>query len=253
MKERGANSMGRMNKTGKVAIWITGFLLLAFLIQFPIQKSETTWESWSLPLSGKTIVLDPGHGGPDGGAVGKDDTTEKEIVLDVAKKLQSYLQQSGALVYLTREEDKDLAAKDTKGLANRKSEDIRNRLKFIHDKKADFFVSIHLNALSATQWHGAQSFYYPKMEESGHLANMIQSEIIRNLENTDREALSINGVYLLKHAKVPGALVEIGFLSNEQELELLKQEDYQRKLAGSIYKGILHYETKEPEEDSKAN
>src|SRR5699024_1165410 len=107
------------------------------------QKSDPTWETWSLPLSGKTIVLDPGHGGPDGGAVGEDETEEKDITLIVAKKLQDYLQQSGAIVYLTRETDKDLAAGDTEGLSRRKAEDIRKRLAFIHDKKADFFVSVH--------------------------------------------------------------------------------------------------------------
>jgi len=241
--------MGRINKTGKIFIWGVGLLLLAFLIQYPIQKSDPTWETWSLPLAGKTIVLDPGHGGPDGGAVGKDETEEKNIALSVAEKLQDYLQQSGALVYLTRETDKDLAAEDTKGLSNRKSEDIRNRLQFIHDRKADFFVTIHLNALTSTRWHGAQTFYYPEMDESGHLAKMIQSEIIHNLENTDRTPLAINSMYLLKHAKVPGSLVEIGFLSNEQERELLKQEDYQRKMAGSIYQGILRYATEEMEDE----
>lgn len=243
--------MDRINKTGKICIWGIGLLLLAFLIQYPIQKSDPTWETWSLPLSGKTIVLDPGHGGPDGGAVGKDQTEEKDIALSVAKKLQDYLQQSGALVYLTRETDKDLAAKDTKGLANRKSEDIRNRLQFINDKKADLFITIHLNALTSTRWHGAQTFYYPEMDENRHLAKMIQTEIIRNLENTERTPLALNSMYLLKHAKVPGSLVEIGFLSNEQERELLKEEDYQRKMAGSIYQGVLRYATEEIEEDSE--
>lgn len=237
--------MGRINKVGKIVIWMVGLLILAFLIQFPIEENTTTWDSWSLPLSGKTIVLDPGHGGPDGGAVGSDETVEKDIALSVAKKLQGYLQQSGALVYLTRETDKDLAAKETKGLARRKAEDIRNRLQFIHDKNANFFVTIHLNALSSTRWHGAQTFYYPEMDESRHLAKMIQSEIKHNLENTERTALAINSMYLLKHAKVPGSLVEIGFLSNEQERELLKQEDYQRKMASSIYKGILRSVTEE--------
>ncbi|MGM8366641.1 N-acetylmuramoyl-L-alanine amidase CwlD [Virgibacillus sp. W0181] len=234
---------------GKLLLWIIGCLLLAFLIQFPINKIDTTWNAWTLPLAGKTIVIDPGHGGPDGGAVGKDETQEKDIALSVAKKTKDYLQQAGALVYLTREQDEDLASQDTKGLARRKSEDIRNRLKFIHDKRADFFISIHLNALSSTRWYGAQTFYYSKYDKSAHLAKMIQAEITRNLENTTRSALPINGMYLLKHAEVPGALVELGFLSNEGERELLKQEEYQEQMAGSIYNGILRYSTEEPEEN----
>ncbi|MEN1970660.1 N-acetylmuramoyl-L-alanine amidase CwlD [Lentibacillus sp. N15] len=238
-----------MGRAGKIVCWGAGLALLAFLIQFPIEKTDSTWKTWSLPLAGKTIVIDPGHGGPDGGAKGKDDTQEKEITLTVAKKLQNYLQQSGALVYLTREADTDLADKDTSGLSRRKSEDIRKRLAFIQEKGADFFVSVHLNAIPAAQWHGAQTFYYPKYEQSKHLAKMIQSEVTRNLENTNRQALALNTVYLLKHAEVPGALVEIGFLSNEQERELLKQDDYQLKMASSIYEGILRYVTEDAEKE----
>lgn len=237
-----------MKRVSKFIFWGLGVLLLAFLIQYPIQKQVTTWETWSLPLVGKTIVIDPGHGGPDGGASGKDKTQEKDIALLVSKKLQSYLQQAGALVYLTREEDKDLASGDTKGLSRRKAEDIRKRLQFIKDKKADFFVTIHLNSLPSTRWRGAQTFYYPRYEENKHLAKMIQTEIIRNMENTNRIPLAINGIYLLKNAEVPGALVEIGFLSNEQERELLKQEDYQQQMSASIYEGILRYVTEEPED-----
>lgn len=238
-----------MERLGKIVIWFLGLLLLAFLIQLPLRHTNTTWDAWSLPLTGKTIVIDPGHGGPDGGAVGSDQTQEKDIALAVAKKLRDYLQQAGGLIYLTREEDKDLANKDTRGLSRRKSEDIRKRLQFIHENKADLFVTIHLNAIPSTRWSGAQTFYYPQFDESKHLAKMIQAELIRNLENTDRSALAINGIYLLKYAEVPGALVEIGFLSNERERELLKQDDYQNQVASSIYLGILRYLTEEVPEN----
>lgn len=240
-----------MNRYFKIASWVIGAILLVVLIQYPIQKSTDSWESWSLPLAGKVIVLDPGHGGPDGGAVGADNTLEKDIALDVTQLLRDYLQQSGALVFLTRETDQDLASEGTKGLARRKAEDLRNRLNFIKEKDADFFLSIHLNALSATEWSGAQTFYYPSLEKSEHLAKLIQAEIIRNLENTKREALAINGMYLLKNAEVPGALVEIGFLSNTHERELLKTNEYQRKMAGSMYEGILRYVTEDLEEDEE--
>ncbi|GGJ98645.1 germination-specific N-acetylmuramoyl-L-alanine amidase [Lentibacillus kapialis] len=238
-----------MARFKRIILWGLGVIILALLIQFPIQQVDSTWQTWSLPLSGKTIVIDPGHGGADGGAVGKDETLEKDVALEVAKKARDFLQQSGALVYLTREEDKDLAPKDTEGLSRRKAADIRKRLAFIHNKEADFFITVHLNALSSEKWHGAQTFYYPKQDKSKHLAEMIQSEIIRNLENTTREPLTLNNVYLLKHAEVPGALVELGFLSNEHELERLKQDAYQRKMAGSIYQGILRYITEESEQE----
>lgn len=238
--------MGRLKKA---ALWVAGLALLITLIWLPRFEDEPGWTRWSLPLSGKTIVIDPGHGGPDGGAKGRDDTEEKDIALVVAKKIQSYLQQAGAIVYLTRETDTDLAGKDTKGLSRRKAEDIRKRLAFIHDKEADFFITVHLNALQATQWRGAQTFYNPESDKSKHLAKMIQSEMTHQLENTNRTALALNHIYLLKHAEIPGALLEIGFLSNEKERELLKKEDYQEKVAASIYNGILRYVTEKPEKE----
>ncbi len=240
-----------MKRYWKITIWIFGLIILLLLIKFPIYKGELMWRTVPLPLAGKTIVIDPGHGGPDGGAVGKDSTNEKEIALKVAKKTRDYLQQAGALVYLTREEDKDLAGEDHKG--RRKSEDIRNRLKFIHEKDADFFITIHLNSLPSSRWSGAQTFYYPSLPENKHLASMIQEEITYNLENTNRLPLPINHIYLLKHAEVPGALVEIGFLSNDEELELLKDKKYQDQMSASIYKGIIRYITEEVEENELSN
>jgi len=245
ISSEGARNMGRVSK---VILWCLGFVLLIYLLNYPVEKDDLVSDTWSLPLSGKTIVIDPGHGGPDGGAVGKDQTEEKDIALVVSKKIRDFLQQAGALVYLTRETDTDLADEGTKGLSRRKSEDIRNRLKFIHDKDADFFITIHLNAIPSTVWSGAQTFYYPKFDESRHLAQMIQAEIIRNLENTTRAPLAINGIYLLKYAEVPGSLVEIGFLSNEEEREQLKSEEYQQQMAASIYEGILRYVTEDMEE-----
>ncbi|MFD1414906.1 N-acetylmuramoyl-L-alanine amidase CwlD [Oceanobacillus jeddahense] len=237
-----------MSKKKKLAFWFLGLFILIFLLQYPTKEAINSSNStWSLPLNGKVIVIDPGHGGPDGGAVGADGTVEKDIALSVSKVIQSYLMQHGAIVHLTRDEDVDLASEGTSGLANRKSEDIRNRLAFIHEKEPDFFISIHLNALPDSQWHGAQTFYYPRFEEGEHLATMIQEEIIRNLENTNRQPLAIDQMYLLKHAEVPGALVEIGFLSNETERELLKDDAYQRQMAASIYEGILRYVTEDPQ------
>ncbi len=237
-----------MKKYLRATLWILGLLLLILLIQYPIKKGELMWRTVPLPLAGKTIVIDPGHGGFDGGAVGKDKTSESEIALQVSKYTRDYLQQAGAVVYLTREEDIDLAGENFEG--RRKSADIRNRLKFIHEKEPDFFLTIHLNALPSKRWSGAQTFYYPSFPENKYLATMIQEEIIRNLENTTRVPLQMNHIYLLKHAEVPGALVEIGFLSNDAELELLKDKKYQEQMSASIYKGIIRYLTEEMEEEN---
>lgn len=230
-----------MPKIVKVVFWLTGLFVVIILIQYPLQQSMDSWKSWSLPLAGKTIVIDPGHGGVDGGAEASDDTQEKEITLTVSNMVRDYLQQSGAIVYLTREGDYDLARDDTEGLSRRKTEDIKHRVSFIKEKKAELFISIHLNALPEKQWKGAQTFYHPGKEKSKLLAETIQSEIRDNMGNTDREALAIQQVYLLKYAETPGALIELGFLSNEEEKELLKQTHYQQKMAESIYEGVLKY------------
>lgn len=238
--------MGRMSK---IMMWIAGAIILMVFIKYPIHPAEQTLENWSPPLSGKVIVIDPGHGGPDGGAQTKNKIFEKDIALEVSIGLRDLLQQSGAIVHMTRETDTDLASEHTKGLSNRKVEDLGNRLQFINDHDPEFFVSIHLNSIPSPKWRGAQTFYHPKKDESKHLAKMIQSEVIRNLENTTRSALALNNMYLLKNAEVPGSLIEIGFLSNEAEREQLQQEKYQRQMAGSIYQGILRYMTEDIDND----
>lgn len=222
--------------------WIAltiGFIILIIIIQYPL-SNHYSWRPWNLPLSGKIIYLDPGHGGPDGGAVGKE-LLEKDIALDISLILRDYLQEQGALVLLTREEDRDLASDDTKGYSKRKSEDIRKRVELINESEADVYISIHLNAIPSSRWRGAQTFFEGNYKENEEFAKFIQDELRRNLENTDRKAKPISGIYLLKHAKKPGALVEVGFLSNPSEEQLLSQEEYRDKVAASIYKGILRY------------
>jgi N-acetylmuramoyl-L-alanine amidase len=228
-----------MNKKIKMISFAIGFTILMLLFQYQF-TDNSSWKSWNLPLSGRIIVLDPGHGGPDGGAVGGD-VLEKDVALNISLKLRDYLQQQGALVVLTREGDNDLASKDTRGYRRRKVEDLKKRVEFINKSEADLFISIHLNAIPSPRWRGAQTFYYPTLEENERVAKFIQAEIRRNLENTDRLAKPINGVYLLKYTEKPGALVEVGFLSNPDERQLLSSEDYQTKIAASVYKGILRY------------
>lgn len=225
----------------KVKLWsaLISSIIVIVLFQY-IFVHKTSTKSWNLPLSGRIIVLDPGHGGPDGGAVGGD-VLEKEIALKVAAKLRDYLQQQGALVLMTREMDSDLADKDTRGYSRRKVEDLRRRVALINESEADLFISIHLNAIPSPRWRGAQTFYYGSLIENERIAKFIQAELRSNLENTNRVAKMIDTVYLLKYVKKPGALVEVGFLSNPQERELLASDHYQTKLAASIYKGILRY------------
>ncbi|WP_420874666.1 N-acetylmuramoyl-L-alanine amidase CwlD [Paenibacillus polysaccharolyticus] len=203
--------------------------------------SAKTSGYWSLPLAGKVIAIDAGHGGPDGGAVSRQGVIEKDINLSIALYVRDYLQQAGALVVMTREIDKDLADEGTRGYSRRKTEDLKQRVRQIEDKQADLFISIHMNSVPSNRWSGAQVFYTPNHPDNEGLANLLQAEMIRNLENTDRIAKTVSTVYLLQALKIPSALVEVGFLSHPEEARLLAEETYQRKVAASIYNGILRY------------
>ncbi|MBS4220919.1 N-acetylmuramoyl-L-alanine amidase CwlD [Bacillus sp. FJAT-49711] len=232
-----------MGRKAKIILFFVGAAVLFLLIQYKFLPKDS-FDTWNLPLTGKIIYLDPGHGGPDGGAEGGE-TQEKDIALNVSHKLRDYLQEQGALVLMTRETDTDLASPDTRGLSRRKTEDLHKRLKIINESEADLFLSIHLNAIPSPRWSGAQTFYAPHNSDNKRAAKFIQQELVLSLGNTTREAKTIQQIFLLKNAKKPGALVEIGFLSNPNERESLKQDDYQEKVAFSIYKGIMRYFSEE--------
>ncbi|GIN87883.1 germination-specific N-acetylmuramoyl-L-alanine amidase [Heyndrickxia sporothermodurans] len=232
-----------MSRNVKMISFILGALLLFLLFQFQFFQKDT-WDSWNLPLSGKVIIIDPGHGGPDGGA-GDSDALEKDIALKISIKIRDYLQEQGALVMMTREDDTDLASPETKGISRRKVEDLKNRLKMINESDADLYLSIHLNSIPSPRWSGAQTFYSPHFIENKRIAKFIQNELIRNLENTKREAKTLKNIYVVKNANKPGALVEVGFLSNPTERKNLKSEIYQEKISASIYNGVMRYFTNE--------
>jgi N-acetylmuramoyl-L-alanine amidase len=228
-----------MNKKLKITGILLGAVVLFLIIQYRFMDKDV-WDPWSLPLSGKVIIIDPGHGGPDGGA-DNGDVLEKDIALEISKKLRDYLQQQGAFVQMIREEDTDLAPEGMRGYSKRKTEDLKKRVQTINESDADLFISIHLNAIPSPRWRGAQTFYFSTYKENEAVAKFIQDELRNNLGNTTRQAKAINGVYLLKSAKKPGALVEVGFLSNPEEKALLVQDKYQDKVAASIYTGINRY------------
>lgn len=234
-----------MKRKWKISAFVIGLIVLFLILQYDFIEDHS-WKSWNLPLAGKTIIIDPGHGGPDGGA-GDLDALEKDIALNVSLKIRDYLQQQGAIVYMTREDDTDLADEGTRGYSRRKVEDLKKRLEIINNSEADLFLSVHLNSIPSSRWSGAQTFFAPHIEENEKAAKFIQDEFIKNLENTNRKAKAINNVYILKHAKKIGVLVEIGFLSNPTERQNLLNDEYQDKVAASIYKGINRYFSNEDE------
>jgi N-acetylmuramoyl-L-alanine amidase len=232
-----------MSLQGGLKLAASALLVALMLIVYTYELPSTkTWSQWTMPLSGKTIALDAGHGGPDGGASSKNGVIEKDINLAIALHLRDYLQQAGAVVVMTREEDKDLAGAGTKGLSRRKTEDLTSRSDLIARKQADLLVSVHMNAIPSPKWHGAQTFFYTNHPDNSRLAALIQDEIKKNLQNTDRVAKPLDANnYLLKTATMPAALIEVGFLSNPAEARLLADPAYQKKVAASVYQGILRY------------
>jgi N-acetylmuramoyl-L-alanine amidase len=224
----------------KIALSAWLALMAIFILTYELPATKT-WTYWTMPLSGKVIALDAGHGGADGGAESKEGLVEKNINLGIALYLRDYLQQAGAIVVMTREEDKDLANVNTKGYSKRKTEDLKQRVKYVTQNKADLFISVHLNSIPSSRLSGAQTFYSLSNLDNAVLASLIQNELKNNLLNTKRIAETIKTMYLLKNLKMPSVLVEVGFLSNPVEAKLMADQSYQQKVAASIYQGILRY------------
>ena len=197
-----------------------------------------------MPVTDKTIVLDAGHGGIDPGAMNKDKTVlEKDINLQITMKIKELIEASGGNVVLTRDSDISLYEEGANKTTRQKyNENLKNRKKIVENSQADMFVSIHLNSFEDSKYYGAQTFYPAGKEDSKFLAEMIQAELKRVVDNTNnREIKSREDLYLLKDNKMPSTLIECGFLSNQKEAKLLAEEEYQDKIAWAIYVGIQKY------------
>lgn len=196
----------------------------------------------SLPVSGKTIVIDAGHGKPDEGAESSKGTTEAETNLKIALKLQNLLEQSGATVILTRSDENAIYDLDAKTLKQKKISDIHNRVKIGNESSADIFVSIHLNKIPQQQYDGWQTFYNGNNENSRKLAVSIQNKLNDAIQKeNNRIAKTIDNIYIIKHVEIPTTIVECGFLSNPEEERSLLEDEYQNKLAWGIYNGVINY------------
>lgn len=206
------------------------FLLIISLCSISFVKANQT--NSNLDLFGKVIYLDAGHGGVDPGCVYKD-IYEKDINLSIVLKLEKMLEAKGASVYLTRYGDYDLSTINAYG---RKKSDLNNRARIINESKADIYISIHLNSINSSNWSGAQVFY-----DDVNKQNKVIAEVMTESLKTKREFEEISDMLLNRKIKVPGVLIEAGFLSNPNDRYLLKQESYQEKLCENITSGILKY------------
>ena len=185
------------------------------------------------------VAVDVGHGGNDPGKVGVDKTLEKDINLQIAKKLKKYLESSDIEVVLTREDDRGLySEKDSR----KKMADMKKRVEVIEKARPDLVVSIHQNSYHQENVSGGQVFYYGRSEKGKKLAEIIQKRFDYVLgEKNTRFAKANDSYYLLLHVKEPIVIVECGFLSNWEESAKLNSEEYQDRLAWTIHMGIMEF------------
>lgn len=214
---------------------LVGVLLLIGLFwgwsRYQGLKEEQAVQALSWVVANQVVVVDPGHGGIDSGAMGPGGTPEHRVNLAISKDLAGFLGRGGARVFLTRQDDNVQEGES--------GDDLVERVRLAQKVGADMFVSIHCNAFDSRE-RGAQLFYDPKSSEGKKLAEAIQAEIKRRLANTDRVPLSIDA-FVLRTQQIPAVIAEVGFISNPQEEKLLADPHYQRQMAFAIYAGIVNY------------
>lgn len=198
-------------------------------------------ESSARPLTGMTILVDPGHGGYDGGARARDSGIwEKHVNLQVAQKVARSLAAQGAQIVMTREDDVDLTTADRPAALTRKRQDMQARVDMAVSSHADLVVSIHMNEYRDRSQSGPQVFYRKGSEASRLLAGCMQEALIRTLQ-PPKERAAMAGDYFILQLEVPSVLVECGFLSNSREEKLLLDSAYQSRIADAVTAGVMTF------------
>lgn len=222
-----------------------GFLACAILLLCGglgiwLLEQPAVWTSVPLGslVSGRKIVIDPGHGGGDPGAKANG-LIEKQLNLDVALRLKKHLARIGVYCVMTRETDRDYFETGNSN-TTKKRRDLDQRIQIANHSHADLFLSIHANSFPQTIYHGAQTFYSKNRPESKKLAEAIQDQLVYDLGPNKRKA-RYGDFRVLEFTKMPGVIIEIGFLSNQEEAKLLATEKYREQLAMAIYHGVIKY------------
>ena len=180
------------------------------------------------------IYIDPGHGGFDGGCTSLDkEYKEKDITLEISLLLSTYLRSSGYIVKLTRSQDESLAST--------KKNDIYKRVDLINNSGSNLYISIHANSFPSSIVKGAQVFYNSGNDNNKKIADILTNKIQLIDSENKRTALSIKNKYLLDNIKIPGCLIEVGFLTNEHDLANLINKNYIYDFVKVLYIGIAEY------------
>ncbi len=234
--------MKQIKKTerNKIIIRImAALLIMASVYSLAYQRVRQTSSDQIINKKKPCVVIDAGHGGKDPGKVGINGVLEKDINLEIAIKLQQFLELEDVEVILTRESDAGLYDENA---SNKKVQDMKRRVEIIEQSAPVLTVSIHQNSYHEEYVHGAQTFYYENSEQSKQLAEKIQQALLNGVDKENkRVAKSNDSYYLLKKTSSPIVIVECGFLSNSEEAGKLESDYYQEKMAWAIHLGILQY------------
>lgn len=228
-------------KRYQVMIRIMAALLLLLSVNFVVQQRiiRTSSEQVVTEKKKPCVVIDAGHGGADPGKVGINGALEKDINLEIARKLQMFLELEDVEVILTRDSDAGLYDEDA---SNKKVQDMKRRVAIIEESAPVVTISIHQNSYHEEYVHGAQTFYYANSEQSKMLAEQIQHLLLKEIDpDNTRVAKSNDSYYLLKKTSSPIVIVECGFLSNSEEAQKLESDYYQEKMAWAIHMGVMQY------------
>lgn len=192
----------------------------------------------SMPKPFHTIVIDAGHGGKDGGAVGrKTDVTESFLNLQYSLALKTICEEYGFKVILTRS---DMNGLYSPFASNKKRSEMEKRKEIINKAKPDMVVSIHMNSFPNSSTRGSHVFYADGSESGKQLADSVQEVLFKNIEHSHKTA-KVGDYYILNCSDSPSILVECGFLSNPEEERLLQDENYINRFCYNIFCGILLY------------
>lgn len=215
------------------------FSLFIFILSFNI--GSRVFATPSQIERDKLILIDPGHGGLDGGAVSISGIVEKHINLSLSLKVKDRLKKLGYQVVMTREEDKGLYT-GNKDINTMKREDLNNRCKMKRDTNCDLFISIHQNYFEQRSCKGAQ-VWYSTNDESKKFAHILQENLKKDLGSNNREEKEAMNTYkiLRCYTNIPSVIVECGFLTNPEEEKKLVTKEYQDKIADSIVRSIVEY------------
>lgn len=206
-------------------------LIIFFLLVLSLQVISAQ----SLPLQDTIIMVDAGHGGRDSGTY-YGDILEKDINLEIAKELEKELTKYGTIVYMTRKRDVDLSSIYDSA---KKRGDLYRRLLLIKEKKCDLYISIHINWYDDNTLRGAEVLYNSINKENKVLAQSIMNRFKKELDSNRN--IKTTDLYMYRNTTTPGVLVECGYLSNPTERKLLQKEEYQKRLAKTITKGIIDF------------